>query len=478
MKNILKYILCFAFCVGVICATTTTVNAEETEENIICDSAFEIGDTIYYQCANKHDTFTLSVDAQCTVDSSNLKICFYLESGINSPSGYQLAQFNTPLFSKLDNSGMCSYIFDNGDPTYSFAGGVNTVRPYWYHIYGGEWPRSNLYFRTNIPIFQSKAEAQEYVNGARDINTAINYKKTMENGSWVKPFEDIEINDSSMSSPQLANVSHSGFTVVNVPDERYMVDVYLESGIQNPLPYEISLTSIGDALFVNSFGLVSDTEGAFTGEIDLLSCYGVDNISALNDSVSQFYSTYPSINAFNDSLPMDTLKVNKPTWSIWGQPFGKSFVFFTKSTSATGTVSADNCPLAYTNYKVRYFYYDDDSGFHYGPWTNFIYFSDGRVMRGEVFQGNDGNIIESPFESGTQDSSGNVSMNYGSLVDIENPNELFGYLRSLINNINATGNNFMTLFGTVFSFLPSDLLAIIWLGIGCMILIGIIRAFN
>lgn len=471
MKNILKYILSFAFCVGVIFATTTTtVNAEEsTSDTVMCDSAFEVGDTYSFyikKTSSDNWEYEYILDYEITNDDE-LYCCMYLTSD------NKIYMLNAPMGIR------------NGYPPGSQT---PQVSDYWFGNH--EWIPfgyancesyivSSSGFSTNIPIFSSQVDAELYVNGDSDlIKSAVNYKKTYENGSWVKPFEDIEINDSNMSSPQLANVSHSGFTVVNIPDERYMVDVYLESGIQNPLPYEISLTSIGDALFVNSFGLVSDTEGAFTGEIDLLSCYGVDNISALNDSVSQFYSTYPSINAFNDSLPMETLKVNKPTWSIWGQPFGKSFVFFSKSSSANGTVSADNCPLAYTNYKVRYFYYDDDSGFHYGPWTNFIYFSDGRVMRGEVFQGNDGNIIESPLESGTQDSSGNVSMNYGSLVDIENPNELFGYLRSLINNINATGNNFMTLFGTVFSFLPSDLLAIIWLGIGCMILIGIIRAFN
>lgn len=470
MKNILKYILSFAFCVGVIFATTTTVNAEDN--TIVCQE-YSLGDELvffyesYYFAGQDgvNNGLKVRVDFKHIVDSEEPKLCIYVENNYLRWFGLDAIEYEYHNYMwSPDNP---QWVEQNSGHVYDFH-----PAPY------GNNQCVTIDFHTNIPIFSCKSDAQEYLNGNLDINSAINYKKSMENNEWVKPFEDIEINDSNMSSPQLANVSHSGFTVVNVPDERYMVDVYLESGVQNPLPYEKSLTSIGDALFVNSFGLVSDTEGAFTGEIDLLSCYGVDNVSALNESVSQFYSTYPSINAFNDSLPMDTLEINKPTWSIWGQPFGKSFVFFSKSTSATGSVSADNCPLAYTNYKVRYFYYDDDSGFHYGPWTNFIYFSDGRVMRGEVFQGNDGNIIESPLESGTQDSSGNVSMNYGSLVDIENPNELFGYLRSLINNINATGNNFMTLFGTVFSFLPSDLLAIIWLGIGCMILIGIIRAFN
>ncbi len=473
MKNIFKYILCFVFCVGFIFATTSTVNAEDTYDVMYPEAVWKVGDVARYYATHYLEDgsyYTVDYSYEITKDSECRSAVLYLLNNNNSDSGYVYDDYDNVL----PGCDIILHKLDGSTVKYSSAS-WSRLAPKGYSIYDDRYVSSIV--STNIPIFESKEIALAYENGEIDITKALNYKKTYENGSWVKPFEDIEINDSNMSSPQLANVSHSGFSVINVPDDRYMVDVYLESGVQNPLPYEMGLTSIGDSLFVNSFGLVSDTEGAFTGDIDLLSCYGVDNITALNSSVSQFYSTYPNMNAYNRTNLVD-LKINKTTWSIWGQPFGKSFVFFSGSTSANGTISADFCPLAYTNYKVRYFYYDDNSGFHYGPWTNFIYFSDGRVMRGEIFQGNDGNIIESPLESGTQDSNGNVSMNFGSLIDIENPNDLFGYLRSVINNINATGNSFMTLFGTVFSFLPADMLAIIWLGIGCMILIGIIRAFN
>ena len=47
MKNILKYILCFAVCVGAFFATATTVYAE-SDETIMCGEAFNVGDRIYY----------------------------------------------------------------------------------------------------------------------------------------------------------------------------------------------------------------------------------------------------------------------------------------------------------------------------------------------------------------------------------------------------------------------------------------------
>ena len=471
MKNILKYILCFAFCVGVIC-TTTTVNAEETEENIICDTVFDVGDTIIYKVSNNYNGYRQDGYAECLATSSNKYICFYLESGANSPTGYQLAILNNTHFDNLSMT--ITYVYDNGSTQYSHNNAVLNMRPYDYQIYSDA--KSGNYFYTNIPIFQSRAAAQEYVNGNRDINTAINYKKTMDNGSWVRPFEDIEINDSDILVPDLSNISHEGFTVTNCNNDKYLIEIYMKSGFASPESGLSSVTTIDDALFVNNFGLITDNSEAYWNgpTINIAQLYGVDNISALTNSYTNFYTSYPSAKSYGIDASRDD------TYIIWGNPFNKNTWFYTNNTEVDDSDLIGKSPydfdLCFTNYRVRYFYYDDDSGYHYGPWCDVVYFSSGYITQSAIFQSNVGNIIETPITSGTQDSSGNINFNTSNIVDLNNPNELFGYLRSTINNINATGNTFMTLFATLFSFIPIELQIALWLGIACMIFIGVIKS--
>jgi len=488
MKNIFKYIMCFAVCMVVLFTATTTANAEELDR-VYCDSVFEVGDTAVFQCAYDHNlgsnVWHYNYSSTFTVTDSNRYACLYVDhSLLNFPNGIlRFSCGSVDVATLLRPNQSFTYRVNDGQPSTENLSVTNVCPPPYFDA--SKYAGSGFIY-TNIPIFDNEADAISYASGNVDmLSSAVNYKKVSENGSWVQPFEDIEINDMDMSSPQLSNVSHNGFTVVDIPNEKYMVDVYVESGLQQPYNYQRKLKDTGDALFVNNFGLVSDVEGAFTGEIDLLRCYGVDNETALLQSCVDFYTTYPSVKSFNDvHYPngLGALENNSATFAIWGQPFSRVFVFWTVGSSVKSeelsTLDLSNVPIAFTNYKVRYFYYDDDSGFHYGPWTNFVYFSDGRVLQGNIYQGNDGSVIETPMDSGVQDSAGNVSVNtsIGNFVDLNNPNELFGYIRSVINNVNATGNQFMVLFANVFSFIPSEMQLALWFGIGVIILIGIIKA--
>ncbi|MBO5341975.1 MAG: hypothetical protein J6A73_04745 [Lachnospiraceae bacterium] len=472
----LVLILCFSF--------SFSVSAESENDDSSSDyltGVFKIGDEVYYTCeimyTYRGTEYHWSMDMRTTITETNKMMCLYYDDYSLSSVGYHLNEMGVPggtenLYQDLKSDGTeyTNQACTNVQPTLY----IDTS------VYDSCF---DVYFLTNLPIFESYEAAIAYRSGELGIEKAVNYKKVFENGNWVSPFEDIEINDSNIPTPELSNVSHNGFTVTNAPDERYMVDVYMESGIQNPLPYEKNMTSIGDALFVNSFGLVSDSEGAYTGTIDILACYGIDNLTALDNSKNSFYSTYVDLSHFNDSLySIGEMGVNQKSWSIWGAPFGKKLVFFTKYTypeaSEFQSLSIYKMPLCYTNYKVRYFYFDEESGMHYGPWTNFIYFSDGRVFQSSIYEDNNGNVIDTPLQSGSQDSEGNVSINNspGNLIELENPNELFGYLRSVLNNMNATNNTFSQLFGSVFNFLPPEILAIIFGGIAAMVFIGIVKS--
>ena len=464
-----------------------TVNAEETEENIICDSVFDVGDTIIYKVSNNYNGYRQDGYAECLATSSNKYICFYLESGVNSPTGYQLAIFNNTHFTDLSMT--ITYVYDNGSTQYSPNNYILNMRPYDYHIYGE--PKSGNYFYTNIPIFQSKAEAQEYVNGARDINTAINYKKTMENGSWVKPFEDIDINDREIPVPELCNITHSSFSVSNNVDEKYLVEVYLDSGLQNPY-YALDATtynSIDDPFYVNSFGLITDRSEAYWNgpDFDVFALWQVDNRSALLESVNSFYTRFPTAMSWYTAEDVQTTGVysnfDKTAYGIWGAPFGDKYGLWGNISKVTAedlaAVDIDDVPLCFTHYRVRYWYYDDDSGYHYGPWASVVYFSDGKVVINSIFQDDDGNIIESGTESGRQDENGilNITDKFGSL-DLGSSDNLFAYINSLFTNLNYVAGNFSIVFASVFSFLPGDVRHMIYLGMGAIIVIAIIKALR
>lgn len=469
MKNILKYILSFAFCVGVIFATTTTVNAEEsTSDSVICDSAFEVGDSAYLYVelmTNVYDwKYTFILDKEITSEEES-RICIYVDSDNrlqmhNAPNGIRYGQQVG-----TDNTSEMEYWF--GNRGWVPLGYANT-EDFYTEMYG---------FVTNIPFFSSYEDALIYINGDDDaVKSALNYKKTFENGSWVRPFEDIEINDSDILVPDLSNISHEGFTVTNCNNELYVCEIYMESGIEKPENYMNGSLNVDNALFVNSFGLITDNSEAYWNgpTFNIAQLYGVDNYSALMNSVNNFYSSYPSPNSYYSGYKASD------NYQIWGRPFNKQGIFFMNSTSVNSNdligITPYDIPICYTQYRVRYFYYDDDSGYHYGPWGIYTYFSDGSVSKSGLFQSNTGDIIEIPTTSGIQNESGNVEFNTSNIVDLNNPNELFGYLRSTINNINATGNTFMTLFATLFSFIPIELQIALWLGIACMIFIGVIKS--
>lgn len=458
-----------------------SVNAEETDDTsdiVMCDSAFEIGDTYSFyikKTTSDNWEYEYILDYEITNDDGRY-CCMYLTSDnkiymLNAPMGIRNGYppgSQTPQVS--------DFWFGNHDwIPFGYANSESYIV-------------SSSGFSTNIPIFSSQADAELYVNGDSDlIKSAINYKKTYENGSWVRPFEDIEINDSNMLVPALTNVSHSGFSCTNNNDEKYLVEVYVSSGLQNIGNYLEGSTSISDPFVENSFGLVSNnSEAQYNGSsISLFDCYGVDNVNALYNNLIELYTTYPTVLSYQKGTDYeyereDFTATSPCFFDIWGRYFGKTYMFWrTNHEVNTSDVDAnlvEKIPICYTHYRVRYFYYDDESGFHYGPWANVVYFSNGKVVSNAIFQDDDGNIIETTINNGLQDESGNITYDSSEFIDIGNVNGLFGNIRSIFNNISATNGTFSQLFASVFNFLPPEILAIIFGGIGLMVFIGIVKA--
>lgn len=472
MKSVYK--LCFSALLGLLLffICVTVAHAESSNDVVVCNG-FNVGDTAIYYVENLLVSGKTEVmDYSLQITESNKYICMYISTG-GTVSGYALEMIG------FENGGLQTIYDEDGNIESSYVVNVASVKP---HAYSSPyWSAQGILFNTNIPIFEDYATASSYVNNKDDslLTQAVNYKKVYENGNWVKPFEDIEINDSDILVPDLSNISHTGFTVTNCKDERYVVEIYMESGLEKPENYINQSRNVEDALFVNAFGLITDNSEAYYNgpTFDIAQLYGIDNYTALMNSINSFYTTYPSGNSY----PVNEKASNN--YFIWGKPFGKIGAFFSNGSKVSADelllVTPADVPICYTQYKVRYFYYDDSSGYHYGPWGVYTYFSDGNVVKSSIFQSNTGDIISTPGINGSQDSDGNIGYsddtNY---VDLNNPNELFGYIRSVFNNVSSTMGNFSILFGSVFNFLPVEILAIIFLGMAVMVLVGVIRVFT
>lgn len=465
-----------------LCVCLVPVTAHAEGAGIVCNAPLEIGDDLYYHVYNSYDNngtaYYKRYEIDIEVTSDNQYCCFYLTESTSTPSGLMINSLEIPM------GVYTQYNEDKVVTSVSYDSNVSNVFPDIYIV-----PRhasKTLTFRTNIPIFETYEVAKQYSLGDVSVLTeAVNYNKTFENGSWVSPFEDIEINDSSMLTPQLSNISHNGFTLTNRNNEQLAVDIYVESGFQNPNKYLQGSNSLDDPVYAHSLGWLTNVDAAYMrNEFNLLTDFKVDNERLLKDSVSQFYTAYPHYNSWRDTPANkdNTTHVND-AYDIWGRPFGrqKAFWFFTSSVDASQieNVSIYSVPLCYTTYKVRYYYFDEASGMHYGPWSVYTYFSDGRMLSSGVFQGNDGSVIETAPQVGVQDSSGNIGyVDNMDFVNLNNPNELFSYIRSVFNNISATTGNFATIFGSVFTFLPAEITSMIFLGLGLMVLIGIIKVIT
>ena len=471
MKKI-KYFFPFLFLF--IFIFSLSVNAEETDDTsdiVICNSPFEVGDTYSFyikKTSSDNWEYEYILDYEITNDDERY-CCMYLTTDnkiymLNAPmgilNGYPPGS-QTPQVSDywFGNTGWVPFGYANCESYIVSSSG----------------------FSTNIPIFSSQADAESYVNGDSDlIKSAINYKKTYENGSWVKPFEDIEINDNDMLIPSLSNLSHNGFSISNRAEE-YGVDVYVVSGLRQPgeFIHDVDL-DLSDYLYGHTLGWLTNDDKVYTQDsFDLIKDFGVDNVTLLNESVNSFYTEYPNARAYYP----DANFMTKVYYDVWGAPFGTTYFSYNDVTKVTAPdlmgVDCYDIPLCFTCYKVRFYYYDENDGMHYGPWAVVTYCSNGDIKASTSYVGNDGSVIDTPTDFGKQDEQGNISYdnnNYSEFIDLGDVNGLFATIRSIFNNLSATTGSFSTLFASVFNFLPPEILAIIFGGIGAMVLIGIIKA--
>lgn len=477
MKKYLIFLLILILCFSL----SLSVSAESEEDDASADyltGVFEIGDEVYYRCeityTYRGTEYHLRTDMSSFITESNKTMCLYYQDYTVSSSGKCLNEMGTPSSTE--------YLYQdniNDGSIYTNQSCIN-VQPLMYTDTSMYESCNDVYFTTNLPIFESYEDAVAYRNGELGIEKAVNYKKVFENGSWVSPFEDIEINDNDMPVPSLSNLSHNGFKVTNRAEE-YAVDVYVVSGLRQPgeFVHNVSL-DLSDYLYGHTLGWLTNVDKAYSQDsFDLVKDFGVDNVSLLNESVNSFYTEYQNAKAYYP----DANFLTKVYYDVWGEPFGTTYFSYNDVTNVTASdlmgVDCYDIPLCFTCYKVRFYYFDETDGMHYGPWAVVTYCSNGDIKASTSYVGSDGNVIDTPTDFGKQDDQGNISYdnnNNSNFIDLNDTNSLFGSLRSIFNNMAATNNTFSQLFGSVFNFLPPEILAIIFGGIAAMVFIGIIKA--
>lgn len=163
-------------------------------DNVYCKREFEVGDTAYYyssqtQLTTDGQTYKYYQDISYTITSDTKKLCMYLLEDDRTPSGYT-------IHSAFTNYVGGEYHFvKNGD--YMYPMGTipitsDSVLPNCYSIPDslGRYIISESAFSTNIPIFRSLEDAQDYISGDLDISNAINYNKVFKNDSWTEYVEE------------------------------------------------------------------------------------------------------------------------------------------------------------------------------------------------------------------------------------------------------------------------------------------------
>ena len=154
----------------------------------IPDSPFKDGDLIVYKCSRIHTTwrgevYKETIDMSIPANANNRKVCFALIDHAEAPSGYQLYYVEGASL-----GGQVIYWENQTQGTSGSSEGndILSVIP-WYYSPGEEAGARTLVFTTNIPIFQTRSLAQQYVAGQIDITNAINYHKFFDTitNQWV-----------------------------------------------------------------------------------------------------------------------------------------------------------------------------------------------------------------------------------------------------------------------------------------------------
>ena len=412
------------------------------------------------------------------ITNSNKKLALYYDPicGINVYN-YNLVSFHN------------RYKRENGDIYYDFWGSFPEASPHTLPGSSNIGNTSTIVFQTNIPIFANYAAAESYVNGITDMYSALNYNRIYDIVSgWVNPYLNTSVNNNEVPYPVIENINFNGFDVVDMP-EHWCIDVGVEVGLSEPYSMEYSSKPYDDAVRTNLGFITENSEvGHSAPEFRNLD-YNADASAAAWTCINEFYASYPSYDDYtnNSGYSIDgNMKLQQywlphctntaaVGWSKWRDVDLAKY----NQTTATDLV---NFKQAYVEYKLRYYYFDDNSGYQYGPFITYKYYANGSVEYNQEYYSQGSGSIPVQSGTGTQDETGSINYNEAGTrefgFDGFSANDVtgaFGYINSVFTNIDQSFTTFAAVFGAVFTCLPDFLVWTIFAGMCIMVVIGIAK---
>lgn len=158
---------------------------DENTNGVYCKANLQVGDVATYKhqfYLNSSASFiTLEknteyiIEGSSVINDSSNRFCMYLYANNSTPSGYGLEYLKIPPV---------EIKYTSGEP----VGTDIAISLYWQpEIYnkGTSVVLTDTSFETNIPIFSSYDEANNYYINGTGIENAINYNKVYKDGTWV-----------------------------------------------------------------------------------------------------------------------------------------------------------------------------------------------------------------------------------------------------------------------------------------------------
>lgn len=289
----------------------------------------------------------------------------------------------------------------------------------------------------------------------------------------------------NIPTPELSNLSHNGFTLLNNYNNEYFVDIIVESNL-----YGVKLEKTAgswmpitdtDWIYNSHYYNFADTSQVAINDSDIYIpfLYGVnleDELIRDFKNWSLDYSSYHSL----------------PTYSFLRGGSACRTAYNMTHIYSENSTNTDSQQLAYseqgeTVYYVRYY----NKSMQYGAWARYKFRDGAQVVGGfisvgqiktdelgQVVTDENGNPIVSDEISGRQDyTTGETSYSDSSFsISMDSVDDFFEYIRSVFESIKSSLTSFGSLLSACFPFLPPQLTAVIIFGIVLMVFVGVIKA--
>ena len=326
---------------------------------------------------------------------------------------------------------------------------------------------------TNMPIFTSVDDAVHYIETGYNP-TDISTKFT-------------DVYDPSMPVPQLGNLTHAGFTVVDAPEGNYYLQLQIESTVyglgfeSKAMGYQLGRDN--DWIYAQQTRNLGSWDVPVSNQLiyNLVEDWDYNNVSFLAEKANDFYTEYPKVHML-------------PGYDFWkmGQSFliydeqmayaGRSFLY--RDDEAECVAALNKSVLPTTKYYVRYVFYDvSESGEYVPRYSQWMSYKIGYDMFkiSPVVGDASGNPIDTDPVTGTLDENGDFTGIIGSglnsdfNINTENPVTMLADLIEWLVLLPELFGDFSLFLQDAFAFIPAYIWRIFGSGIAICVLCVILK---